>query len=123
MILFTATYDSYHLIFLLFYFYSGCYRNTVHDLCWESIFSVSFRCFLSNLKYSFYGLFPIFIMSYHTNTDNIYELGAQVTAKVDPALKLIIVKYYQRIYYCAEADNPSGKHLAYFENELNPFLG
>lgn len=61
-------------------------------------------------------------MSYHTNTDNMYELGTHVTAKADPALKLIIVKYYQRIYYCAETENLSRKHLAYFENELNPFL-
>jgi len=59
-------------------------------------------------------------MSFHTNTDNIYKLGSITTAKVNPALKLVIVKYYQRIYYCAETDNPSSKHLAYFENELLP---
>lgn len=59
-------------------------------------------------------------MSNHTNTDNIYKLGTHVTSKTDPTLKLVIVKYYQRIYYCAETKNLSRKHLAYFENELNP---
>lgn len=59
-------------------------------------------------------------MSYHTNNDNIFDLGTHVSAKALPALKLIIVKYYQRIYYCAEIDNPSKKHLAYFENEISP---
>lgn len=61
-------------------------------------------------------------MSYHTNTDNIYELGTLVTAKADPTLKLVIKKYYQRIYYCAQTDNPLRKHLAFFENELDPLL-
>jgi hypothetical protein len=59
-------------------------------------------------------------MSHHTSTDNIFALGTPVSAKALPGLKLIIVKYYQRIYYCAEIDNPSKKHLAYFENEISP---
>lgn len=61
-------------------------------------------------------------MSFHTNSDNIYTLGTTLTAKCNPLQKLVIVKYYQRIYYCAEVDNLSKKHLAYFENELNPPL-
>lgn len=59
-------------------------------------------------------------MSYHTSTDNIFDLGTQVSSKALPDLKLIIVKYYQRIYYCADIDNPSKKHLAFFENEISP---
>lgn len=61
-------------------------------------------------------------MSYHTNSDNIYKLGSILTSKVNSALKLVVVKYYQRIYYCAELNDPSKKHLAFFENELNPPL-
>jgi hypothetical protein len=57
-------------------------------------------------------------MSYRTNTDNIYEEGAAVTAKASPDLKLVIVKYYQRIYYCAAAADPTGKQQVYFEREL-----
>ncbi len=41
-----------------------------------------------------------------------------IYAKVNPALKLIIDDYKQRIYYCAVAGNPEMKHFAYFEREL-----
>lgn len=61
-------------------------------------------------------------MRTQTNTDNIFDLGTHVSAKAIPTVKLVIVKYYQRIYYCAELNDPSSKHLAYFENELNPPL-
>ena len=59
-------------------------------------------------------------MSYKSNADNIYKVGTIITAKVHPDVKLIIMKYYHRTYYCAAADNPSGKHLTYFERELVP---
>jgi hypothetical protein len=57
-------------------------------------------------------------MSYHTNADNIYAEGAVVTAKENPTLQLKIIKYYQRIYYCAIIGDESKKQLAYFEREL-----
>jgi hypothetical protein len=56
-------------------------------------------------------------MSYKTNTDNRYNEGTIITAKADPDLKLMIMKYYQRIYYCVVVDNPD-RNLAYFEREL-----
>lgn len=59
-------------------------------------------------------------MSYRTNNDNIYKEGTMITAKVDPELKLIITKYYQRIYYCAVVAEPDRKQFAYFERELIP---
>jgi len=59
-------------------------------------------------------------MSYRTNTDNIYKEGTFITAKADPELKLVIIKYLQRIYYCAVVSDPSRKHLVYFERELIP---
>lgn len=52
--------------------------------------------------------------------DNIYREGTGIRAKENPDLPLVIFKYYQRIYYCAVADNPQHKHLAYFERELIP---
>lgn len=56
------------------------------------------------------------------NTDNRYHEGTIITAKARPHLKLMIVKYYQRIYYCTVIDEP-GRNLAYFERELiNPAL-
>lgn len=59
-------------------------------------------------------------MSYRTNSDNIYPEGILIEAKENPSLKLKIVKYYQRIYYCAVVGNEDRKQLAYFERELIP---
>ena len=59
-------------------------------------------------------------MSYKTNTDNIYPEGTMITAKAAPAVQLKIVKYYQRIYYCAAVDDPTGKQLVYFQQDLIP---
>ena len=58
-------------------------------------------------------------MRNENNNDNLYPEGTVICAKADPALNLIISKYRQRIYYCAEVDDPK-KILAYFENELIP---
>jgi hypothetical protein len=54
------------------------------------------------------------------NNDNIYKEGTIICAKVDPALKLMIMKYRQRIYYCAVVDHPEQNNLVYFEKELIP---
>lgn len=59
-------------------------------------------------------------MGHTTSTDNIYKPGLVIYAKVAPELKLIIMKYYQRIYYCAIANDLNHKQLAYFERELIP---
>jgi len=56
-------------------------------------------------------------MSYRTNTDNHYTEGTIITAKAAPDLKLMIIKYYQRIYYCSVIGDPD-RNLAYFEREL-----
>jgi hypothetical protein len=57
-------------------------------------------------------------MSYRTNSDNIYNEGAQIVAKENPTLKLKIMKYHQRIYYCAVVGDEGRKQLAYYEREL-----
>jgi hypothetical protein len=57
-------------------------------------------------------------MSYHTNSDNVYAEGSFVFAKANASLKLQIVKYYQRIYYCVVVGDESSRQLVYFEREL-----
>jgi hypothetical protein len=57
-------------------------------------------------------------MSFRTNSDNIYAEGTLITAKDNPSLQLKIVKYYQRIYYCAVVGDEDKKQLAYFGREL-----
>jgi hypothetical protein len=59
-------------------------------------------------------------MSYISNTDNIYTEGMLITAKAYPDQKLMIMKYYHRIYYCAVVGDSHSKHMAYFERELLP---
>lgn len=57
-------------------------------------------------------------MTIDNNNDNIYQVGSTIFAKENPALKLTIRKYYQRIYYCVDASNPTHKERVYFEREL-----
>jgi hypothetical protein len=57
-------------------------------------------------------------MRNNTLADNIYNVGSKTTAKANPNTNLVIMNYYQRIYYCAVVDKPDEKHLAYFEREL-----
>jgi len=59
-------------------------------------------------------------MSYRTNSDNIFAEGTMITARENPSLELKIMKYRQRIYYCAIAGDADKKQLAYFERELIP---
>jgi hypothetical protein len=57
-------------------------------------------------------------MKYSENSDNKYPTGMSIFAKDSPKVKLIIDSYQQRIYYCATANHPEAKHLAYYEREL-----
>ena len=52
------------------------------------------------------------------NTDNRYKKGTVIYAKVNPAQKLVIDDYKQRIYFCAVVDHPEIRQFAYFEREL-----
>jgi hypothetical protein len=40
------------------------------------------------------------------NNDNLYPEGTIICAKADPTLKLMVLKYKQRIYYCAVVGHP-----------------
>jgi hypothetical protein len=55
--------------------------------------------------------------------ENLYSEGAFIMARKNQSSKLIIDRYYKRIYYCFIVDDPSHKLLAYFERELMPFAG
>lgn len=59
-------------------------------------------------------------MSENLSNDNKYSVGTTIYAKAYPGLKLIIKKYYLRIYYCAVVEEPERKQFAYFERELIP---
>ena len=59
-------------------------------------------------------------MRYRPNFDNTFQEGTVITAKSDPGVKLVIMKYYQRIYYCSVVGDANHKPLTYFERELIP---
>lgn len=50
--------------------------------------------------------------------ENKYKEGQVVHAKVNPALKLVIRRYVDRIYYCKVQDDLTRKELVYFEREI-----
>lgn len=50
--------------------------------------------------------------------DNIYEVGTIVSARTAPDRRLVINRYYKRIYYCKPTEDPADKLLVYFEREL-----
>lgn len=50
--------------------------------------------------------------------DNIFKEGTIVRLKERPDEKMLIMKYQQRVYFCAGISAPSGKKRPYFEREL-----
>ncbi|REG88520.1 hypothetical protein [Algoriphagus antarcticus] len=50
--------------------------------------------------------------------DNRFKVGDLVHTKVNSDVKMIVRKYYAKIYYCTFADLPMKKELALFEREL-----
>jgi hypothetical protein len=55
------------------------------------------------------------------NSDRKYIDGQRVYAKVNPDQKLIIRRYYHRIYYCRSTDGAETE-FAYFEREISPVV-
>ena len=51
-------------------------------------------------------------------TVSIYKEGDTVRPKSNPALKLVIRRYVDRIYYCGDPENENGKESAFFEREI-----
>lgn len=49
---------------------------------------------------------------------NKYQEGAVVWTKESPEVKLVIRRYYKRIYHCLVQADPTQKEKVYFEDEL-----
>lgn len=49
---------------------------------------------------------------------NKYNAGDIVYAKENPALKLVIRRYIDQVYYCKVFEDLNRKELVYFEREL-----
>ena len=47
-----------------------------------------------------------------------YKEGEVVCERIRPALKLVIRRYVDGIYYCEVQENTARKELVYFEREL-----
>jgi hypothetical protein len=52
------------------------------------------------------------------NNDNVYKMGTTIYARVNPTVKLFILDYKSRIYYCNAAGAEGGAVLAFYEREL-----
>lgn len=52
------------------------------------------------------------------NNDNIYKTGTPIYARVNHKVKLLILDYKSRIYYCNAGGVEGGAVLAYYEREL-----
>lgn len=50
--------------------------------------------------------------------ENKFKEGEEVYAKVNPALKLIIRRRFDTLYYCKIKKDSTLKELVYFEREL-----
>jgi hypothetical protein len=57
-------------------------------------------------------------MNYKRSNDNIYKAGTVITAKENPHVKLVIMRYIHRTYYCAVVGGDTKNQLTYFEQEL-----
>jgi len=49
---------------------------------------------------------------------NKFNVGDRVYAKVNPAIELMVRKYYAGIYYCSFVSEVEKKELALFEREI-----
>lgn len=50
--------------------------------------------------------------------DNIYSEGTIVRLKAQPEVRMLIMKYHERIYFCKRISAPKVKLMPYFEHEL-----
>lgn len=57
-------------------------------------------------------------MSYKRENDNIYPAGTVISAKADPHVKLVIMKYIHQTYYCSVLGNAVVNNLKYREKDL-----
>lgn len=57
------------------------------------------------------------------NNDNIYKVGTAIYACREPTVKLNIISYKARIYYCEVTGAAPKTIKAYFEHDLIPPTG
>jgi hypothetical protein len=57
-------------------------------------------------------------MNYKRANDNIFKAGTVITAKENPHVKLVIMRYIHQSYYCAVVGGNVKHQLTYFEREL-----
>lgn len=58
-------------------------------------------------------------MKANKNDDNLYPVNSEVYVKVNPALRLVVSDYKQRIYYCRPLNSDEPATLAFYERELS----
>lgn len=52
-------------------------------------------------------------------SEQIFKEGETIHPKLNPALKMVIRRYMDRIYYCQDPEDPSRKEFAFFEREIS----
>jgi len=52
------------------------------------------------------------------NNDNLYKVGTVIYARQRPTVKLVIMSYKARIYYCEISGADRKTIMPYFEREL-----
>lgn len=57
-------------------------------------------------------------MHIENDHDNLYAEGSIVQLKAEPGVRLLIMKYQQRVYFCTSVKEPLGKSMPYFAHEL-----
>ncbi|MBA9075410.1 MULTISPECIES: hypothetical protein [Rufibacter] len=50
--------------------------------------------------------------------ENLYPNGAEVYAKTNPEVKLVVRRYAKRVYYCTEPGKPTQSDKVFYEREL-----
>lgn len=54
----------------------------------------------------------------NNETTPLFQPGTIVYSKADPGTKLAVMRYEQRIYYCAVVGNANNHNLAFLEWQL-----
>lgn len=59
-------------------------------------------------------------MNHKRTNNNLYKAGTVISAKADPHVKLVIMKYIHHTYYCSVLGNAAINYLKYLEKDLIP---
>ncbi len=56
------------------------------------------------------------------HTTPAFKVGQTIHPISNPALKLVIRRYVDQIYYCQDPEQQSRKEFAFFEKEIAPLI-